>query len=166
MLRKPREDRATLVGRLYDAHGASLYRYALMLLADHAGAEDAVQQVFTTLLRHSGSIDNEQHYLRRAVRNQCYSALRRGRVRGTTDRPLLEAVEAAGISNHDRLAIEEALMALPPDQREVVHLHVFEGMTFQEVADGLAESINTVASRYRYAIGKLRIVLGTIRGRG
>ena len=69
MLRHPHEDRATLVGRLYDSHGAALYRYALMLLADHAAAEDALQQVFTSVLRQSGPIDNEAHYLRRSVRN-------------------------------------------------------------------------------------------------
>jgi RNA polymerase sigma-70 factor, ECF subfamily len=38
----------------------------------------------------------------------------------------------------------------------VIHLHVFEGMTFQEAADAMGESINTIASRYRYAVEKLR----------
>jgi RNA polymerase sigma factor (sigma-70 family) len=49
--------------------------------------------------------------------------------------------------------------ALPPDQREVLHLHAFEGMTFQEIADLAGESINTISSRYRYAMGKLRQTL-------
>ena len=38
----------------------------------------------------------------------------------------------------------------------MVHLHLFEGWTFQEVADASGESINTVASRYRYALARLR----------
>ena len=42
------------------------------------------------------------------------------------------------------------------DQREVVHLHVYEGMTFREVADATGDSINTIAARYRYALDKLR----------
>ncbi len=79
MLRTTREARATLVGRLYDAHGAGMYRYALMLLGRHAAAEDAVQQVFASILRQSGRIDNEAHYLRRAIRNECYSAMRRNK---------------------------------------------------------------------------------------
>jgi DNA-directed RNA polymerase specialized sigma24 family protein len=41
----------------------------------------------------------------------------------------------------------------------VVHLHVFEGWTFQQVADASDTSINTVAARYRYALGKLRQML-------
>ena len=48
------------------------------------------------------------------------------------------------------------MRALPAEQREVVYLRVYEGKTFQEIADWLAVSINTVASRYRYAMEKLR----------
>jgi DNA-directed RNA polymerase specialized sigma24 family protein len=70
-----------LAGRLYDYYGASLYRYALMLLADRAAAEDAVHQVFASLVallaRDGTVLDNAEHYLRRAVRNECYSVLRR-----------------------------------------------------------------------------------------
>ena len=54
---------------------------------------------------------------------------------------------------------ERALRELPPDQREVVHLKAFEGMTFDEIAAFTNESINTVASRYRYAFEKLRASL-------
>jgi RNA polymerase sigma-70 factor, ECF subfamily len=56
-------------------------------------------------------------------------------------------------------ALDEALRTLPSEQREVVHLKVFEGMTFQEIANLAGESINTVASRYRYAMDKLRVQL-------
>ena len=159
MLRRRREDRAGLVGRLYDAHGASLYRYALMLLLDHAAAEDAVQQVFAAVLRGSGPLENEIHYLRRAVRNECFSTLRRRRAARSDVRPILHAV-AADVPVDERIAVERALATLPADQREVVHLHVYEGMTFKEIGDSLDESINTVASRYRYALAKLRGALG------
>jgi len=77
---RPRETASERAERLYGELGADLYRYAVMLVADPASAEDAIQQVFALLLRHSGSIENETHYLRRAVRNECYSMLR-GRVR-------------------------------------------------------------------------------------
>ena len=44
-------------------------------------------------------------------------------------------------------------------QREVVHLHVFDGLTFREIAEASGASINTVAARYRYALAKLRVLL-------
>jgi len=156
---RPRETASERAGRLYDEFGSSLYRYAVILLADAAAAEDAIQQVFAALLRHEEPIDNEAHYLRRAVRNECYSTLRTRIRRGEdADRPLLEPVSVD--ANHaERLALEIAIRQLPQEQREVVHLHVFEGWTFQEVADSSGDSINTVASRYRYALARLRDAL-------
>ena len=145
------------VGRLFDQYGAALYRYALMILADPAAAEDAIQQVFTALLSRARSIEQAEHYLRRAVRNECYSALRRRMQRGEGS-PLLEAV-GPETKPDERLALERAIRGLPPDQREVLHLHAFEGRTFQEIADLTDESMNTIASRYRYAVTKLRRML-------
>lgn len=152
-----RDGPATHVGRLYDQYGASLYRYALMLLADHAAAEDAIQQVFARLVARPRAIDEGEHYLRRAVRNECYSALR-SRVPLSVDAPLLEPA-APPTSPEERMSLEAAIRELPIDQREVIHLHVFEGRTFQEIATLAGESINTIASRYRYALQKLRQAL-------
>ena len=74
------------VASLYDRYGPSLYRYALMLLADPAAAEDAVQQVFTSVLRSRAStrLHAAEPYLRRAIRNECLSVLRRTRISAPT----------------------------------------------------------------------------------
>ena len=160
MIDRPAGDAGSLVGRLYDTHGAALYRYAVMLLADAAAAEDAVQQVFASLLRQGGRIrlDNEAHYLRRAVRNECYSSRRRPRFDALDDEhaSFLEPAGADLPAIEERITLEAAIRSLSIDQREVVHLHVFEGLTFQEIADALGESINTIGSRYRYALKNLR----------
>jgi RNA polymerase sigma-70 factor (ECF subfamily) len=162
---RPSDDPTSLAGRLYDSYGASLYRYALMLLADRAAAEDAVQQVFASLLKGSAraieprAIEKDAHYLRRAVRNECYSTLRRKSVRDAHGGDLLEGMVGTDAHPEERLAVESALRSLSPEQREVVHLHVYEGLTFQEIADAAGESINTIASRYRYALAKLRQTL-------
>ena len=133
-----------------------------MILANRQDAEDAVQQVFTRLLRTRDFVqpDAVDSYLRRAVRNECFSTLRqRQRSTDVSGGALLEPVVATGDPD-ERMALESALRDLPPDQREVVHLKVFEGRTFQEIADLTSESINTVASRWRYAMEKLRATLG------
>ena len=156
------------VGRLYDRFGAALYRYALMILGRHDAAEDAVQQVFLALVRtRDARIREPEHYLRRAVRNACYSRLRSPALltadrHPDSSRPLLETVPdqpAGQASPEDRLALESAIARLPPEQREVLHLHAFEGMTFKEVAEATGDPPNTVASRYRYAIEKLKVSL-------
>jgi RNA polymerase sigma-70 factor (ECF subfamily) len=147
--------------RLYELFGAPLFRYALMLLGRREAAEDVIQQVFVALLdRGTGHITDPQTYLRAAVRNACYSQLRAGRVRqveGGADGILEDRPDmTAPLNAEDRFALQAGILALPAEQREVIHLHVFEGLTFKEVAAATGEPPNTVASRYRYALGKLR----------
>jgi RNA polymerase sigma-70 factor (ECF subfamily) len=55
---------------------------------------------------------------------------------------------------HEELAV--ALGELPEEQRAVVHLKLWEGLTFEEIAEALEISANTAASRYRYGLDKLR----------
>src|SRR3954454_7591498 len=135
-------DRRRLVARVYAESGPRLYRYALMILADHRDAEDVIQQVFASLLVKAPRIDDEAAFLRTAVRNAAYSLLRRRRTARAEQEAILEPL-AAGMSPAEQVALEQALRSLPPDQREVVHLHVYEGMTFREVAAATGDSINT-----------------------
>lgn len=147
-------------GALYERLGPSLHRYAVMILANPTEAEDAVHQVFAALVRRGTSdLDAPDSYLRTAIRNECFSQLRRRQVDSAHTSALLEATAFGGDRVDERLALEAALRAIPPDQREVVHLKVFEGLTFQEIASLTSESMNTVASRYRYAMQKLRLAL-------
>ena len=74
----PSSDEHWIAG-LYDRHGAALYRYAVMVLADPAAAADATQAVFVALLRRRAPPDAEERYLRRAIRNECFGALRKHR---------------------------------------------------------------------------------------
>jgi RNA polymerase sigma-70 factor (ECF subfamily) len=166
-----RDERDGGIGRLYDRFGPALYRYALMILARHDAAEDVVQQVFVGLIRGAPRLDEPERYLRRAVRNACYSRLRAPGSRlvdavGGSGPPLLELVPdpaVAGPGPEDRIALDAAIAELPPEQREVLHLHVFEGMTFKEVGEATGESANTAASRYRYALERLRTSLSETR---
>jgi RNA polymerase sigma-70 factor (ECF subfamily) len=148
---------------LYDRFAGTLFRHAAMILADRTAAADVIQSVFLKLTRSGSGPDVESlAYLRRAVRNECFSVMRSRRrdIVIAVDAALLERVEGADDRPAERLALEQALQQLPADQREVVHLKVWEGMTFQEIADLTGESLNTAASRYRYATDKLRAILG------
>jgi RNA polymerase sigma-70 factor (ECF subfamily) len=157
------DDRAAVVGVAYDRYAPSLYRYAVMLLADEAAAADAVQQVFTGWLRQAGTVADEERYLRRAVRNECFTMLRQRQRKAARTGALLEPIDRGAADSEQQVAIEQAVRALPPEQREVIHLKVYEGLTFSEIAEAIGESINTVASRYRYAIDKMRVHLAEWR---
>jgi RNA polymerase sigma-70 factor (ECF subfamily) len=55
--------------------------------------------------------------------------------------------------------LDRALASLPSEQRDVLALKLDAGLTFEEIAAALAMSPNTAASRYRYALEKLRAFL-------
>ena len=101
-------------------------------------------------------------YLRVIVRNEAYRLLERRRPTESIEYAganLLEPVEGSVENAEERGQLEAALRQLPADQREVVHLKVWEQMTFIEIAALLKIPQNTAASRYRYAITRLREIL-------
>lgn len=153
---------------LYDAQAPRLYRYALMILADPAGAEDAIHQVFARILAVGGGlahVTSAPDYLRQAVRNECMTLLRqRARNASTGEVEGLLEPCARDARDDERLIMEQALGGLPAEQREVIHLKVYEGLTFDEIGDITGVSPNTAASRYRYAIRRLRARLGSGSG--
>lgn len=152
------------IADLYDRHGPRLYRYALLLVVDSAAAEDVIQDAFYRLARAGVRSDELETigYLTRIVRNECYSVLRRRR-RAPAAAALLIEPATPDASEEERMILNAALLALPAEQRETVYLKVFEGMTFQEIGTRCGVSLNTAASRYRYAMATLRAQLRTDR---
>ena len=155
------------IAELYATYGSRLYRYAVLILADRSAAEDAVQEAFAHLaaaLRKTPRADVPFGYLAAIVRNECYTALRRRQRRPQDPEPIVEP-RSPDASVEERMILDAALRALPAEQREVVYLKVFEGMTFQEIARRCGIGPNTAASRYRYAMQALRRAFAPQRNR-
>jgi RNA polymerase sigma-70 factor (ECF subfamily) len=147
---------ATDVRHLYDRHGPALVAYARSFATDAAVAEDVVHQVFLRLL--SSEIvmpDVPVAYVYRAVRNAALNARRNGRRDAPLD-PQHSVFKHRGGNMEAALALEKALEELPEEQREVVMLRIWSGLTLEEAAATAGVPLNTVASRYRYALDKLR----------
>jgi RNA polymerase sigma-70 factor, ECF subfamily len=146
------------VARLYDELGRALLAYARSIVHDDAEAEDALQQVFMKLMTGRAVLPLEPRpYLFRAVRNTCLNQRRAlSRRAAGPGGPAPAAFTAP--NGRDGLArdLEDALQELPREQREVVVLRVWGQMTLDEAAAVLGIPANTVASRYRYALAKLR----------
>lgn len=151
---------------LYDAHALAVYCCALALTGSPEDAEDATQEVFVRLardVRRLRKVRNTRAYLLSAARNAAYSLLRSRRRRGrlqdavTLETPVEEADPGPGAI--EAICLRQAFALLPEEQRQVVALKVLQGMTFPEIARATGVSSNTAASRYRYAIERLRRAL-------
>jgi RNA polymerase sigma-70 factor (ECF subfamily) len=142
------------VRKLYEQHRRGLFAYACSFVSSFATAEDILQQVFTRMLRLDVEITGSPiPYLYRAIRNAALNQIRdRSREVGLEDGWL---DSPAGLEQTG-LELQSALRELPEDQREVIVLHVWGEMSFDEAATALGISPNTAASRYRYGLSKLR----------
>jgi RNA polymerase sigma-70 factor (ECF subfamily) len=153
------------IERLYDEHAQALYAFLLNLTRDEADTRDLLQDVFVKLARGPellAGVRDERAFLVRLAHNAAIDLIRR---RGTRDKTR-EQFTAENISpfapSSDpdeqtfRATLAEALAELPEDQRAVVHLKLWEGLTFEQIAGALDIPLNTAASRYRYGLDKLR----------
>ena len=157
----PAADRAPAdLGELYDRHARAAYRLLLAMLGSPQDAEDALSEVFLRAARRDvRQIRAPRAYLLASARNQAISMLRRRKRETPLDASHYRFFETDGMDPEQALQaqrIEAALRELPPQQREVVVLKVYEGLTFAEIAAVTRTRPNTVASRYRYAVEKLR----------
>lgn len=145
-----------------------LLLFARQWVGSMADAEDVVQTAFIKFWRRQPDAKREHYPLLYAAVRTTALDLRRGderRSRRETDpdaeiprddQPFFET----GIEQRENAElVERAMCRLPAEQREVLTLRVWGELTFAEIAETLGESINTVASRYRYAIEALRRTL-------
>lgn len=154
--------------RVYDEHAQGLFAFLLNLTRDEEDTREVMQEVFVKIARQPGLLEgarDERAFLLRLGHNAAIDLMRR---RGTRQRQHeqfgLEG-DGAFASSRDpdeeafRRELEGALGELPAEQRAVVHLKLWEGLTFAQIATVLDLPPNTAASRYRYGIDKLRELL-------
>jgi RNA polymerase sigma-70 factor, ECF subfamily len=142
---------------LYRQYGPALLAYGTSLLADRAAAEDVLHQVFLKLLGMNRLPEDPRSYLFKAMRNRALNAMRSSaRLTSLDGQEWL--VKPPGMADAG-LEVEKAMRELPPEQREVVVMRIWGEMTLSEIATVLDISENTAASRYRYALNKLRELL-------
>ncbi len=151
--------------RLYDEHAQALFAFLLNFTRHEADTRDLLQESFIRLAKRPELLEgvrDERAFLLRLAHNLAIDLIRR---RGTREKhyealaaetvpifaPTPEADESAF-----RQALSAALGELPADQRAVVHLKLWEGLTFEQIAELLGIPLNTAASRYRYVLDKLR----------
>jgi RNA polymerase sigma-70 factor (ECF subfamily) len=156
---------ADTLERLYDAHADALFAFVLSVCRDEADTRDVLQEVFIRLAQRPEllrGIRDERAFLIRLAHNATLDSLRRRDSRRRAHEGLAEEPPRlfAFPVDPDEAAFQQELMQglgeLPPEQRAVVHLKLWGGLTFDQISDALEIPLNTAASRYRYGLDKLR----------
>lgn len=160
---------------IYDLFSPALYRYAMRLLSDESLAEECVTETFSRFL---GSLRNDggpREYLRSYLFRVAHNLITdhyRGRTAAIVSLDDIGDEDHAALSDHhdpgplqqvmDKIAgdhVRAGLIALTPDQRQVIVLKFYEGMTNEEIAVAVGKPVGAVKSLQHRALASLRRVL-------
>jgi RNA polymerase sigma-70 factor (ECF subfamily) len=153
---------------MYDRHANLVFSLAMRVTRNPRAAEEVTQDAFLTLWRSAANYDGRRGTLKTwllsVVRNRSIDWLRRER-RHRLDRAiddvLADRLEAAERTDEQAVAREEAsqtrqaLLGLPSEQREVIELGYFAGLTQTEIASKVGIPLGTVKGRQRIALTKM-----------
>ena len=164
---------------LYDQHGSLVYALCVRLLRDPAEAEEVTQEAFWYVWTHSERFDPERgsarSFLVQIARSRGLDRLRRQRrrlhlLRGQDELAVNEPAGSrattplqSAVSAQAQTRVRAALAGLPENQRRVVMLSFFDGLTHSEIADQLGVPLGTVKTRIRRGLLALREPLAQLR---
>ncbi|MEM8609559.1 MAG: RNA polymerase sigma factor [Myxococcota bacterium] len=166
---------------LFERYRNPLFNFILRRVKDPALAEELYQDVWIRVIESGDRFRGDAKFstwIYTIARNRCIDRSRRSKNRihrsldsPQTDsgRPLIEAVRASAPSTDDlatassiKERIARAVEELPEEQQEVFLMRQLQGLGFQEISDVVRAPVNTVKSRMRYALERLRHELGDL----
>lgn len=160
-----RGDSAALA-QLYDRYAGSMLALAQRIVGRGAEAEDVIHDVFLEAWRHSADYDpargSVKSWLLLRTRSRSLDVQKSSRVSkqasGLDDQWLAQLGDPARdtAATADQARVRQVLVALPPEQREVLLLGYFEGLSSSEIAERVGVPLGTVKSRVAAALAALR----------
>jgi RNA polymerase sigma-70 factor (ECF subfamily) len=169
------------VGALYDRYGRLVYSVAIHVVGDAETAEEITQDVFLRAWEGAAAYRPElakvSSWLVSIARHRAIDELRRRGVRPEKDRmewpeedatddvdgadalPAGDNLEGEVEATLQQRAIRQVIAGLPSDQRQVLGLAFFQGLSHSEIATQLGEPLGTVKSRIRLAMQKMHSAL-------
>ena len=158
---------------LYDATSRTVYGLLLRILSDASAAEEVLLDVYAQVWRQAAAFSPDRGtplaWLTTIARSRALDRLRRGRLEQQRTEPLdltAARVAAAGASAEEEAEAREtgafvraALEALAPEQREVIELAYYGGMSHSEIAAARGLPLGTVKTRTRLGMMRLREIL-------
>ena len=163
---------------LYDQTSRSVFGLVVRILEDPSAAEEVALEVFTQVWRQAERYDARRGtpsaWLLTIARSRAIDRLRSTRMQRTrtdpisvvAERPSTEvAPDESAADEERRRVVRAALDSLPPEQREVIELAYFGGLSHSEIAARLSQPLGTVKTRTRLGLIRLREALAPLEGR-
>lgn len=163
------------LGILYDRYGKLVYTVAYHVVGDNETAEEITQDAFIRVWEgastYRGEIARVTSWLVSIARHRAIDELRRRASRPEKDSvvwpddnetesglglPVLDGPEDIAGNAIQSLGVRKMIAQLPPEQRQVLGLAYFKGMSHSEIAELIGEPLGTVKSRIRLAMQRLR----------
>lgn len=162
-LRGKDEDAENAMADLYDRYSGVVYGVALRVLGDTTAAEDVLQEIFLQLWRKPEAFNADRGrlapWLAVIARNRAIDLLRKRTPQDEIDElPVASGVDLESLAAR-HLAVEKvrfAIAQLPTEQRKVLEMAFFEGLTHTEISSKTGVPLGTVKTRIRSALLAVR----------
>ena len=162
-----KNDDSRAIELIYDRMKDKLYGYAMAMTGSKHDTEDVMQELFIQIAAKKdkcAKADNIFAYIFVMMKNLVTENIRKKqRTRNNLDsfsEYLVIKNEETKICDNDKDALYKALSILPFEQKEVIVMKFFHGMTFEEICSYTGISFGTLSSRYRYGIKRLKGIMG------
>jgi RNA polymerase sigma-70 factor, ECF subfamily len=166
----------TAVQECLSTYGGLVWSLSRRMSPNTDDAEDAVQEIFVDIWKNAGRFDESQAsettFVAMIARRRLIDRLRK-----TNRRPMTDSIEDMLIEPANKFdeklqtTVEakqaaKALLELRPEQRQVLQLSIYQGLSHQEIADALQMPIGTVKTHARRGILQVREILGVNKAKG
>jgi RNA polymerase sigma-70 factor, ECF subfamily len=165
------------LAELYDSASRSIFGLVLRILNDPSASEEVTLEVFTQVWKQAGAYDPRRGtpsaWLLTIARSRAIDRFRSTDQTRKRSEPLasVELTASSGDNPEDtaseaemRRVVRSALDTLPPEQRQVIELAYFSGLSHSEIAERLKQPLGTVKTRTRLAMIRLRDTLRPFEG--
>ena len=171
------QDREALAS-LYDRYGRRVFALAVRILNDPVGSEEVTQDVFMSVWRRGASYTSKKGkfttWLFSIAHNRTIDELRKRRRDRSRENDDIEdhydlkssdiSPADAAVASSEFAKVKAAMEKLPEEQKSVVELSYFKGLTQTEIATKTGQPLGTVKTRMRLALKKLRVALSAEMG--
>ncbi len=146
------------LSQLYELMYNDVFRYIFSIVNSREYAQDLTHDTFLHIYKNAKQYQTKGHptaWIMTISRNVTYMSLRKTNREKTVHYDIDQIDESMGMI-HDKILIEKMLNTLTMQEREIIVLHVVEGLTFREIAYIMDCKLSTVLNKYHRSIKKLK----------